>query len=613
MSYKVLYRKYRPTRFSEVVGQEHIVKALKNIILSYKIGHAYLFSGPKGTGKTTMAKIFANVVNCMHQNDAEACDNCHSKINNNIDVIEMDAASNNGVDDIRDLVEKVAQVPMNSRYKVIIIDEVHMLSKAAFNALLKTMEEPPAHVVFILATTDAHKIPNTILSRVQKFNFKRMNEKEIVGHLEKILDLEGIQYDLSVLPSIARLASGGMRDALSIADQAISFQNGTITQSNLFENFGITSTEQIIELINFISTGNIPKILTTIDKYSNQGIDPILLCNNIVLLLKDWIVLFKTNNPQLLNFASVNQIQQLKLNLALALEISASMYELLGNIAKIDQPFEMLSISLLKLMRNVANLTYEESQAKLGVNQSQQPVVESVNNVISAPVSHFENELTKTDEHFDVQNSQYFTKEANPSNQNTENTFVNDFEPTYEEDVNQVPLETVDANSFENQKVEPNEGFEISSDIFSQSNSQDFDYREYQTDLFDLDTNKTELEKDEKVKLFELIANQMKDENLKNKCNYQNKMLKQAAVHLAKSSPKNSSKYNLAKMIIGLRIAWISDDNLILLVNNSNEIQIYERLNNKEEFQELLTEFFGKKMNIIAWDENLKNEFKQYM
>ena len=222
MNYQVLYRTYRPNKFSEVVGQEHIVKTLKNSIKNNKIAHAYLFAGPRGTGKTTIAKIFAKAINCSGYIN-EPCDECESCISiakgTNPDVLELDAASNNGVDEIRNIINEVTYPPTVSKYKVYIIDEVHMLTVQAFNALLKTLEEPPEHVVFILATTDPQKIIPTVLSRCQRFNFSKLTKFQIVDKMKEVLDKENLAYEEEALKEIATLADGGMRDALSLLEQ----------------------------------------------------------------------------------------------------------------------------------------------------------------------------------------------------------------------------------------------------------------------------------------------------------------------------------------------------------------------------------------------------------
>ncbi|QNM93625.1 DNA polymerase III subunit gamma/tau [Mycoplasma sp. Pen4] len=350
MSYKALYRKYRPQTFNDVVGQDNIITTLKNILQSRKIGHAYLFSGPKGTGKTSVAKIFANVINCMHQDDVTiACDYCRKTFNTNLDVIEMDAASNNGVDEIRDLKEKIEQAPINSKFKIYIIDEVHMLTKSAFNALLKTLEEPPRHAIFIFATTDPQKIPLTIRSRVQTFNFNRMNEKNIVSHLKNILEQENISYTDEALKVIARLSSGGMRDALSIADQASSFNNHQITLQDLYSNFGILSTDEILETMNIIINSNVQELIAKVQSLQQRGIDPQQFVLSLITFNKEKIILNKTQDTQLISYFTDYQLNSLQISLSNLFKLTDSLYEILTKIQKSEFPFEIIELGLLKL------------------------------------------------------------------------------------------------------------------------------------------------------------------------------------------------------------------------------------------------------------------------
>ena len=236
MEYQALYRAFRPQKFSDVVGQHHVTKTLQNAITRNKESHAYLFSGPRGTGKTSIAKIFAKALNCQYETDGEPCNECELCVSitdgSANDVIEIDAASNNGVDEIRNIRDKVKYAPAEAEFKVYIIDEVHMLTTGAFNALLKTLEEPPAHAIFILATTEPHKIPATIISRTQRFDFKSLDIEEITERLEFVAQQENTAYDKEALSYIARIAEGGMRDALSIMDQVIAFSSDEITMQD---------------------------------------------------------------------------------------------------------------------------------------------------------------------------------------------------------------------------------------------------------------------------------------------------------------------------------------------------------------------------------------------
>src|SRR5574344_1048297 len=233
MKYQALYRKYRPKTFDDVYGQQIVVQTLKNVIKNNKLTHAYLFVGPRGTGKTSIAKIFAKTINCLHPEDGLSCEKCDICISNNsnenVDIIEMDAASNNGVDEIREIRNHITLLPTVSKYKIYIIDEVHMLTTGAFNALLKTLEEPPSHTIFILATTEPHKIPLTILSRCQKFDFTRINNEDICKQVELVAKKENISIEEEAIKEIARLSDGGMRDALSLLDQVSAYTNNTIT------------------------------------------------------------------------------------------------------------------------------------------------------------------------------------------------------------------------------------------------------------------------------------------------------------------------------------------------------------------------------------------------
>ena len=356
MEYISLYRKYRPKTFSDVVGQEVVVKILKNSILNNKISHAYIFSGPRGTGKTSIAKIFSKAVNCLNTTDGDLCNNCENCLQNideEIDIIEIDAASNNGVDEIREIRNNVKLMPVHLKYKVYIIDEVHMLSTSAFNALLKTLEEPPKHVIFILATTEFNKIPATVISRCQKFDFKKITNKQIEGRLKYILEQEKKNLNGEVISLIAKLSDGGLRDAINMLDQVISLEKENITIDDVYNLIGDISEKNIIILLENIVSGNIKETLKNINEYYEEGKNFINICERLQLLIRNIIIFNNTDNyfdkeyeKKLLDFSHIE--------LEYCEKMSDELFNLINELKRTNNQKIITEISFLKmcLMQN---------------------------------------------------------------------------------------------------------------------------------------------------------------------------------------------------------------------------------------------------------------------
>ena len=313
MAYQALYRKYRPTNFDEVVGQTHIIQTLKNAIVQNRIAHAYLFCGPRGTGKTSIAKIFAKTLNCTNSQDAPCgvCENCKMAANgSHPDIIEIDAASNNGVDEVRNLIDKVKYAPMQGKYKIYIIDEVHMMTSGAFNALLKTIEEPPAHVIFIFATTEPNKVLPTIISRCQRFDFNKVSMHDIKYRLSVVCKNEGIEIDENGLTLIAQLADGGMRDALSILDQCVAYCSSHIDVNDIRKIYGVVTSEDIGKLFYSVYKKDVDSFVKDIQKYSNMGMDIKRLTADFIHMLKDSLILDYSENSTLVSDMNKDMIRK---------------------------------------------------------------------------------------------------------------------------------------------------------------------------------------------------------------------------------------------------------------------------------------------------------------
>jgi DNA polymerase III subunit gamma/tau len=358
MSYKALYRTYRPHSFDTVVGQRHIVKTLQNALKQHKVSHAYLFCGPRGTGKTTVAKLVAKSVNCLNPAEAPCnrCEHCLS-IQQGIhpDVIEIDAASNNGVDQIRDLIEKVKYAPLQAKYKVYIIDEVHMLSQGAFNALLKTLEEPPSHVIFILATTEPHKVLPTIISRCQRYDFTRVSQKDIQARIEEVLRKEGIQFDEEATRLIAQLSDGGVRDALSILEQVIAYSEDHLSAQHVNDIYGIATTQDKLLLLTAIQQQDVKQLMAEIEEITQKNIDIRRLTNDLMELLKESVIYAYTADPALLQKLSVDEAKTLNtIPSPVAIKMIDDLMETAEKYRSASDVLSYFEIGLLKLIGRLA-------------------------------------------------------------------------------------------------------------------------------------------------------------------------------------------------------------------------------------------------------------------
>ena len=376
MSYLALYRKYRSKNFDELVGQEAIKQTLENSLKIQKISHAYLFSGPRGTGKTSVARLFAKALNCEKGNGeiCNECSNCRA-INegSHPDVIEIDAASNSGVDEVRELIEKVKYAPIQGKYKVYIIDEVHMMTNSAFNALLKTLEEPPSYVVFILCTTEPYKLLPTILSRCQRYEFKKITDAELKKLITHVLKEEGVSATNDAINLIVELANGGARDSLSLLDQVISYAGSNIEEEDVIKMFGLVSSQDKIRLLENIKDGNTLKVLKTYDEFIIRNIDLSRLVNELLTLLKDSLVYLKTRDKSLITSSKEEDAKEimLKFDESELLSYIDLLLKCQNEFKTTSDPNFLFEIYLLKLLK---------------VGTSQEVTVQTVEMPIKKPV-----------------------------------------------------------------------------------------------------------------------------------------------------------------------------------------------------------------------------------
>lgn len=370
MAYTALYRKYRPSNFASVVGQEVVVDILKNSILNNKVSHAYLFTGPRGTGKTSIAKILAHAVNCLNFNGdiCGECEVCKNLEINDSDIIEIDAASNNGVDEIRTLRDNVKLLPSFCKYKIYIIDEVHMLSTGAFNALLKTLEEPPSHVIFILATTEPNKIPLTILSRCQRFDFNKISNEKLVSRLLYIATQEGKNVDKSILEYIAEISDGGLRDAINLLDQVISLPQESVTLEEIDRLSGRISQNTLFELLNAISTGNYVSILNISDIIYGEGKNYKDIADGMLAIVRDLSINFEVDSYFNKDYSS--KLATINIPFDKLISITSLLNELIKELKNSNDPkmlFDIYMVNICNSLSSKGNLSVKKED----INNSQ--------------------------------------------------------------------------------------------------------------------------------------------------------------------------------------------------------------------------------------------------
>ena len=615
MSYKALYRTYRPNHFKEVIGQEHIVLTLQNIISQNKIGHAYLFAGPRGTGKTSVAHIFARAVNKIEET---------TYLTEELDIIEIDAASHNGVAEVRNIIANINYAPTKGKYKVYIIDEVHMLTKGAFNALLKTLEEPPEHVIFILATTEPHKIPITILSRTQRFNFRRIEENIIGKQLRDILKKENISFDDESIKFISKLSQGGMRDALSIADQASAFGNNNVTFESISQVFGIISIENQIKLLNSAYFGDSKLLMNLINKFLDNGIDIEKLTTSLLEIIKDYIIIKKTNDINLVTFLSEKELETIKIDVNFAYQSLKIFMDLLTNLRYTLIPRQLIELAMLKILKkspeeenkklkekdNFQKISSEEilkqtnlfdeketsnlkdNEENLFEDNDKNKQLDESENEENLFENNEENDQLEEKSEFDEKQELDETLKSSEELEDSLNKIEED-SATIEED----SATTTQVNVEDDQSSQTLESISKSEDTFKEENEKE---EEEIMKLFDNENDANEAQEINKENIINLFIQANRVEIEKDKINWNN---------IQKYISKEKYK-TFVELLVKTKI--ISSGETFLLIFSDQEY-VLDAINierKSEKFIKFINEILGKPKLIFAIDKNMFEEAK---
>ena len=579
--YQALYRKYRPTTFDDVVGQDVVVKTLINAIKNNKLSHAYIFSGPRGTGKTSIAKILAKAINCEDENSI-ICDKCVSctQINNkqSTDIIEIDAASNNGIDEIREIRNKVGLVPTTGKYKVYIIDEVHMLTTGAFNALLKTLEEPPSHAVFILATTEFHKIPATIVSRCQKFEFKKIENKKMFDRVKKITIEEGIKIDDNCIKEIVRLSDGGLRDCISLLDQVNAYTNGNIDYNSICDVNGIIGYQTLINFLIAVFNKDLKYILHNINLFDDNGKNFVKITEELLSHLRN-ILLISVNKELVDDSEYYSSFINIKTEDIICL--IETLNDGIKNIKNSGDPLLAFELLILKYC-NYDNEKYE---------------IKMIDNEIKE-MNCINKEVSTIQEISSISNNNQLSI-ANECLENTDNSKENNVEYDVESESN-----------FLDEKEENNQlqNVEIENDDINKEKISEFDENNNIE-------NENSCEEYDKLSIEELIS-QLQKIRIDNTLSKFNKQILLSFKDKMNDFKKYSSSVNYsfaADLILDGQLKAISNEYVVFMYSSQLTADVFNR--KLDLVEELISKVFGHKLKAISIDEEnwniIKKEFNE--